>query len=126
MRIPEKKFNLLTDQIARRLISSLPDDLRSRTGNLIFVSADRPSDSQIDDDDEREELLGLYEGIPLNERSVSDDYSGPDVITLFRVNLADMCDTEKELRDEIRLTIIHELGHFFGFDENALEKMGFG
>jgi len=58
------------------------------------------------------------------DRSIDDTLLAPDRITLFRIPFAEMCANERELREEIRLTIIHELGHFFGFEEGDLEERG--
>ena len=69
-------------------------------------------------------LLGLYEGIPLTERM--SDYSAvlPDKITIFRNAICAICDTEQEVVDEVRTTVVHEVGHHFGIDDERLHELG--
>ncbi|MGV7927312.1 MAG: metallopeptidase family protein [Spirochaetota bacterium] len=131
MNIPAKKFEDLVMGAAARIVASLPPELRSKAEEVIFTVADRPSLEQSrsvgdEDDTDAGDLLGLYEGISLIDRKIDDMPVLPDRITLFRIPFADMCRNERELREEIRLTIIHELGHFFGFEEGDLEERGLG
>ena len=70
--------------------------------------------------------MGLYEGIPLTER---EDYGGlvmPDVISLYRLPLCEMCVDERELVEEIAVTVVHEVAHHFGIDDDALHDWGWG
>ena len=124
MKITEEKFARITRIIIKDVIDALPRSLRSKTDNLIFEIMDKPGPDRITEDDDISGLMGLYSGVPLNERGVFENYTGPDVITLFRLNIAEQCENERELRDEIKLTIIHELGHMFGLEEDDLERMG--
>ncbi len=132
MNIPARKFEDLVLGAAARIVASLPADLRLKAEELIFAVADRPTAEQLrsigdDEDDENAgDLLGLYEGTSLVDRKIDDMLVLPDRITLFRLPFAEMCRNERELREEIRLTIIHELGHFFGFEEGDLEERGLG
>jgi predicted Zn-dependent protease with MMP-like domain len=127
MRVSRAQFEKMVASSAATIIRSLPDDLRERARQVIIAAAERPSREQEESAEEGEgELLGLYEGTPLVERRIDDAYSGPDRITLFRIPLLDMCASMKELREEIRITIIHELGHYFGFDEGELARRGLG
>jgi predicted Zn-dependent protease with MMP-like domain len=75
--------------------------------------------------EEDELLLGLYEGVPLTERSVMDAPRPPDVIYLFKHDLEDACDDVATLAAEVRTTLLHELGHYFGFGEDELEELGY-
>ena len=72
------------------------------------------------------DLLGTYEGVALTERY--SDYGGvlPDRITLYREALADVCDDEDELREEVAVTVVHEVAHHFGIDEATLHRLGWG
>lgn len=129
MNIPVKKFEDLVMGAAARIIASLPSDLRIKAEEVIFAVADHPTAEQltsVGDEDDAGDLLGLYEGISLIDRKIDDMPILPDRITLFRIPFAEMCRNERELREEIRLTIIHELGHFFGFEEGDLEERGLG
>jgi len=76
--------------------------------------------------DDPEELLGLYHGTPLTERSVEQSLQLPDRITLYQRNIESVCETEEEIIDEIRLTVLHEVGHHFGLDEDDLDELGYG
>jgi predicted Zn-dependent protease with MMP-like domain len=69
-------------------------------------------------------LLGLYHGIPLTERRY--DYSAvlPDKITIYRLAISARCDTEDEVIDEVRRTVVHEVGHHFGIDDERLHELG--
>ncbi len=119
MKIARNHFRNLVSEIAREVITSLPHDLHNRATEVLIIAEDSPP-AAMDDD----ELLGLYDGIPLPERSIDGQPLFPDRIFVYRLPLMRMCRNIRELRREIRATIIHELGHFFGFDEDDLERMG--
>jgi predicted Zn-dependent protease with MMP-like domain len=126
MNMNKKNFRKLVLDIAAEIIESFPADLRENSADLIFTVSDKPSKEDVDEDSDYDDTLGLYDGIPINERSVSSADITPSRITLFRIPLIEMSNNIKELRKEIRLTIMHELGHHFGFDENDLEERGLG
>ena len=69
-------------------------------------------------------LLGLYEGTPLTSRT--SDYAGvmPDLITIYRREICAICRTETEVADQVRRTVIHEVAHHFGIDDNRLAELG--
>lgn len=71
-------------------------------------------------------LLGLYEGIPLDRRSVFDGYAQPDRIIVFSGPLQRLARSREELVEEIRVTVLHELGHMFGMSEERLHELGWG
>lgn len=73
-----------------------------------------------------EELLGLYEGIPLDRRSVFDGFREPDRIWIYRGPLQRMASTREQLVEEIAVTVLHELGHLFGIDDARLHELGWG
>lgn len=124
MRIQKAKFETLVREIHTDVITALPPDLRAKAELVTVLTADRPTRQQLYDTGGVDDLLGLYEGISLTERHPEDSGTLPDRITLFRLNLADACESRKELCEEIRITILHELGHYFGFDEDYLENRG--
>ena len=128
----------MTDEEFEGIVSdaldSIPDHLFEALENVIVTVADEPDDDQLAamDSDGAEvcddELLGLYDGLPLTERGA---YYGegdlPDVITIFK-GPHERCfaeEGEDVLLDEIRRTVIHEVGHFFGNDEETLAAMGY-
>ena len=76
--------------------------------------------------DEDELLLGVYHGRPLTERSVEDSGRLPDVIYIFQEDVELACDSEEELVREVRTTVLHEIGHHFGMDEEDLDGLGYG
>ena len=71
-------------------------------------------------------LLGLYHGIPRTERSVEHSGTMPDVIYVYQEDVELAVDSERELIDEVRITVLHELGHHFGMDEDDLDALGYG
>ncbi len=75
-------------------------------------------------EDGSDDLLGLYDGIPLTERD-EYDFCPPDVITVFKGPHERLCETREELVEEIRKTVVHEIGHYFGMDEGDIERMGY-
>lgn len=111
-----------------RLIDRLPRQFREQLRNVEFVVEERPSEELLlaeDMDPEEETLYGLYQGIPLPERSSLDPPLLPDKITIFaEALLADFPDPG-ELREEIRLTVLHEIAHYFGMDEEDIEDLGY-
>ncbi|QWT25358.1 metallopeptidase family protein [Subtercola sp. PAMC28395] len=95
----------------------LPDEMVDGLDNVIFVVEDLPEDGSLD-------LLGLYEGIALTERGDYGFGELPDRIVLFRLPLLSVCENEDELRDEIHTTLVHEIGHFYGIDDERLHELG--
>jgi predicted Zn-dependent protease with MMP-like domain len=115
--MPPEKFTELATAILDDLLQKLPPDLRAEATTVLL---------DIEADSGDAELLGLYEGVPLVERRPDDVRFEPDRITLFYMPLLEMCADEVELRREIRITLVHEFGHFFGFEEGELEARGWG
>ena len=113
------------EQLVRRAINELPPAFLERMENVDVVVELWASREQLIGSglDERETLLGLYEGIPLPDRY---DYNLvlPDKITLFQRAIESICSTDDEVVAEVRATIIHEVAHHFGIDDEALHEMG--
>lgn len=106
-------------------IDQIPDDLARAMNNVaIFVREEHvPGPGE----DPSTELLGLYEGTPLTERdSWWEAGSLPDSISIFRQPLMRHCDTREELIDEILVTVVHEIAHHFGIDDERLHELGWG
>ena len=98
-------------------LETLPEDLREAMSNVAIVVEDEPPAGQ--------PLLGLYEGVSLTERAA--DHTGlPDRITVFRRPLLEMCATPEELVREVRITVVHEIAHHFGIDDDRLHELGYG
>lgn len=108
----------MVTEIYGSVVESLPANLKEAARGVLIIAEDLPPDWPED------ELLGLYDGTPLPERGIDNQPLVPDRIYLYRIPLMQMCDNLRQLRKEIRATIIHELGHYFGFDEDELARMG--
>jgi predicted Zn-dependent protease with MMP-like domain len=104
------------DEHVAAALDTLPPNLAAALDNIAVVVEDEHPDDA--------DLFGLYEGTPLPERG---DMAGalPDRITIFRRPLEDEFDDPSELEREIRITVLHELGHYFGLDENRLAELGY-
>ena len=74
----------------------------------------------------RRDLLGLYHGRPLTNRSTEDAASWPDSIVIYQRNIERMCRTRQAVRRQVRKTILHEVGHHFGLSEEDLDGLGYG
>ena len=98
-------------------LDALPDEMVDGLENLVFVTEDRPEDGSLD-------LLGIYEGIALTERDRYGFGELPDRIVLFREPLLSICDNLDELRNEIHITLVHEIAHFYGIDDEELHRLG--
>jgi predicted Zn-dependent protease with MMP-like domain len=111
-----------------RLLDRLPKRFRAALRNLEIVVEKRPSADLLRAeglDPRHDTLYGLYQGVPLPERSEFDPPILPDKITIFSEPLlADFADPE-ELRAEIRLTVLHEIAHYFGMDEEEIKDLGY-
>ena len=95
-------------------------------GLAVDVEPSPPPDVLADlEIDDPTELLGLYQGTPLTERSVEAPPLAADRVVIYQRNLEQMCETREELVDEIRATVLHEVGHHFGLDEDELENLGY-
>jgi predicted Zn-dependent protease with MMP-like domain len=112
--------------LVRQALDSLPEDFRLHLDNVAVVIEDRPPPG-LDPGDDVEEgpLLGLYEGHPLPERSFDFDLALPDKITIFQVNVESICASDDEIRHEVRLTVLHEIAHHFGIDDDRLDELDY-
>ena len=117
-RLPPGRFA----RVVRDALAELPPAFAARLDNVAVLIADRPSPAQIRALGLRpdETLFGLYEGTPLGERGTSYHLALPDRVTIFREPILEACASVQEMKDEIRLTVIHELGHHFGLSDAEL------
>jgi predicted Zn-dependent protease with MMP-like domain len=111
------------ETVVRKAIESLPDWVHEGLDNVEVLVVDEPGE---DLDPEGQGMLGLYLGLPLPERGA--DYAGelPDVIYIFRHPHLELGLPPDELRDEIAATVIHEIAHYFGIDDDRLDEIGWG
>ena len=98
-------------------LDRLPDDMFDGLDNVIFVTEDRPEDGGLD-------LLGLYDGVALTEREGYGVGELPDRIVVYREPHLHICANEAELRGEVHTTLVHEIAHFFGIDDERLHELG--
>ena len=111
-------------QVVEEVLDSLPDEFRSRIRNLAVLVEDLPPHQRAPRrGGERQLLLGIFHGVPTTRKSIFDVSTGPDHIVLYQQNIEAICSNEAEIREQIRLTVIHELGHYFGMDEEQLKDV---
>ncbi len=122
MRVSPERFEQLAFEEAEAVLARLPGHLREAAEEVLLEIEDQASLEQTGG--ERVQLLGLYEGVPLIDRHADSVLLVPDRITLFRLPLQALARTETELRHQVRRTLIHELAHFFGRDEDELRAKG--
>lgn len=111
--IPAEEFErLVVDEL-----DLLPDDMVDGLDNVVFVVDDRPEDGSLD-------LLGLYDGTALTERGNYGFGELPDRIILYREPLLAFAEDEDDLKDQIHVTLVHEIAHFYGIDDAQLHQLG--
>ncbi len=113
-------------ELVESALEGLPPELAELLDNVAIVVEDWPEYSTpLVGVKEGDVLYGLYEGIPLTERTAG--YYGflPDKITIFRGPL-ERDFRQDELEEQVRITVVHEIAHYFGFDENRIEELGWG
>ncbi|MEL6984943.1 MAG: metallopeptidase family protein [Actinomycetota bacterium] len=111
--IAQEEFEVL----AGEALDQLPDELGRLLDNVVIL---------VEDAHPEEDLLGLYEGIPLTEREDYGDLALPDRITLYRLALCDYAEDRDHLREEVLITVVHEIAHHFGIDDDRLHELGWG
>ena len=105
------------EELVSEALDQLPDALAVHIDNVVVcVEEAHPS----------EDLLGLYEGTPLTEREVYGMMELPDTITLYRDGICAASRDEAEVLDQVKVTVVHEVAHHFGIDDDALEDLGWG
>jgi predicted Zn-dependent protease with MMP-like domain len=113
--IPAAEF----EQLVIAELDLLPDEMVDGLENVTFVTEDRPEDGSLD-------LLGLYDGVDLTRRSDYGFGELPDRIVLYREPLLAACDDLEQLKDEIHITLVHEIAHYYGIDDDELHRLGWG
>jgi predicted Zn-dependent protease with MMP-like domain len=115
------------DRALRRALSELPPMFREALDNVAVVVEEWPPDWLLDElgIPEEDTLYGFYHGVPLPERSFQDSGNLPDKISIYRGPLEEDFPDREELWREIRVTLLHEIGHYFGMDEEELSRLGY-
>jgi predicted Zn-dependent protease with MMP-like domain len=114
--------------LVREALDTLPVHFRGRLENVTVLVEDQPTEEQIRAcglDPDSDTLFGIYEGHPLSERGYDFAMELPDRIILFYAPLVEEFRSPVEIREQIRLTVIHEVAHFFGLDDDEVEDLGY-
>lgn len=121
MKLTHKEF----EEAVIRALQGLPASLKKRMENIDVVIEDRASPDILSEMDLRSssELLGLYQGVPINQRGYSYGNVLPDKITLFQLPIESICNTKQEIEEKVKEVVVHEVGHYFGLDEDRLEEL---
>ena len=111
-------------KVAEEALDSLPEEFRSHIQNVAILVEDFPSHQKPPQrGQQRRLLLGIFPGVPATKKSVFDLSVGPAHIVLYQKNIEAVCSSEAEVRHQIRQTLIHELGHYFGMTEEQLKDV---
>ena len=115
LEMPAAEFETLVAEA----LDTIPPELAELIDNCVILVEDDPPDDVPGD------LLGLYSGTPLTERS--EFYTGlPDTVQIFRRPILAVCDTKDDVVEEVRITVVHEIAHHFGIDDERLHELGYG
>jgi predicted Zn-dependent protease with MMP-like domain len=114
VQVDEERFFALAEQA----LADVPPELAALLDNVVlFVEDDPPADDP--------DLLGFYDGIPLTERDTTYGGMLPDRIVVFRNPTLAICETEAEVVEEVTITVVHEIAHHFGIDDDRLHELGY-
>jgi predicted Zn-dependent protease with MMP-like domain len=107
------------EQLVIDELDELPDEMVDGLDNVVFVTEDLPEDGSLD-------LLGLYDGVALTDRGQYGFGELPDRIILYRMPLLAISEDLDELKDQIHITLVHEIAHYYGIDDDELHRLGWG
>jgi predicted Zn-dependent protease with MMP-like domain len=113
------------ERLVAEVVETLPAPFKEKLANVAVVVLERPTGAELRSvalDPSADDLLGLYHGMPYGERGTGYHLVPPDRITIYRQPILQMCRTEAEVRDEIRDTVLHEIGHYFGLSDQEMEQ----
>ncbi len=106
--------------VVAEALDQVPGELTALMDNVVVLVEDEPPPGEPAD------LLGLYDGVPLTERDPGAPPLLPDRITIFRGPLTRMCSSRDEVVEEVAITVVHEIAHHFGIDDDRLHELGWG
>ncbi len=112
--LPRERF----EELVADALVVVPADLMGLLDNVVVLVEDRNPDEP--------DLLGLYEGYALTERGWHYGGALPDRIMIYREAICDICETEDEVVEEVTITVVHEIAHHFGIDDERLHELGWG
>ena len=123
MKLSEEEF----DRIVKRALRRVPAEIRQHLKNIVISVRKRPSMKMLREMDipSGEDIFGIFEGVPLIERSVTSPPLFPDTILLFQEPLEAACETDEEIEEEIEITVVHEVAHFLGMSEERLAELSY-
>ena len=110
-------------KVVEEALDSIPPEFRKRIRNVAVLVEDMPPNQPSSQSGQRRLLLGLFHGVPTTKKSIFDLPMGPDHIVLYQKNIEAVCSDEAEIHHQIRQTLIHELGHYFGMTEEQLKDV---
>jgi len=124
MHIGRREFEAAVE----RAIETIPEMFRAQLTNITIAVEERPSADLLEEVGllPGEPLFGVFIGVSLPERSASEPPLYPDEILIFREPLMAACRSLDELEEEIAITVVHEVAHYLGIDEDRLEELGYG
>lgn len=106
------------EELVAIALDEIPAELAELVDNVVIVVEDRPPPG--------EHLLGLYQGVPLTHRGTSYAGTLPDRITIYRLPILRICRTPGDVIDQVHITVVHEIAHHFGIDDDRLHELGYG
>jgi predicted Zn-dependent protease with MMP-like domain len=114
------------EQLVTQAIDSLPDEFMEYMENIDIIIAPEPTRAQLrrSDLEKNMTLLGLYEGVPMTERTTNYSLVVPDKITIFQKTIESFCKNDVEIVKEVRRVVLHEIAHHFGIDDDRLDELG--
>lgn len=115
MEVDDEEFEGLVSEA----LDTIPPELGRLIDNVVVLVEDEPPEGAGN-------LLGMYDGIALTHRDTNYTFSPPDRILVFKGPLLRMCQTPEQLAHEVRITIVHEVAHYFGIEEDQLHAWGYG
>jgi predicted Zn-dependent protease with MMP-like domain len=126
--VPYKVSKSRFGELVQSALSELPEQFAQFVEEVPVEILDRPTAKQLRDSkvEPGGTLLGLYHGRKRTDRNVEDSGVLPDAIYIFQKPIESICQNEDDLRRQVRITVLHEIGHHFGLDEEELDRLGFG
>lgn len=116
------------EELVRESLDDLPEEFARHLENVAIVVEDEPDAGLLRSlglDPRRDTLFGLYQGVPLSERSATYGNALPDRISIYYRPLRRACRTPEQIRRQVRITVVHEIAHYFGMDEEEIRELGY-
>ena len=117
-------------ELVSQAIDSLPEEFLEALENVQVDIEEWPTPEDLDvvglSHRDKYGLLGLYHGVPLTQRGENYNLVLPDKISIYQEPIESMCSSDEEIREQVRITVLHELAHHFGIDDDRLHELGMG